>query len=92
MSEIPVRCFTCGKVTGNKWAPYLRGIQEQGATVDKVLDNLGLTRPCCRLILQTHVELCATLLQYQTWENTPVSIAHMAFGGDEYGDGSDDDN
>lgn len=25
---IPVRCFTCGKVTGNKWESYLTLLQE----------------------------------------------------------------
>jgi DNA-directed RNA polymerase subunit N (RpoN/RPB10) len=26
---IPVRCFTCGSVTGDKWIPYLTAVQEE---------------------------------------------------------------
>lgn len=25
---IPVRCFTCGKVVGDKWEPYLKLLQD----------------------------------------------------------------
>ena len=26
---IPVRCFTCGKIIGNKWKYYLRRLREE---------------------------------------------------------------
>ncbi len=26
---IPIRCFTCGKVIGNKWEPYLNLLQAE---------------------------------------------------------------
>lgn len=26
---IPIRCFTCGKVTGDKWCGYLRFVKEE---------------------------------------------------------------
>ncbi len=26
---VPVRCFTCGKVLGNKWEYYLRRLREE---------------------------------------------------------------
>ena len=26
---IPIRCFTCGKVIGNKWEPYLTLLQAE---------------------------------------------------------------
>jgi len=67
---IPVRCFTCGKVVGNKWEAYiglLQGDAEKeiaGVSEAKALDQLGLKRYCCRRMLLTHVDLIAKLLQY----------------------------
>lgn len=37
---IPVKCFTCGKVIGNKYQYYLKEVRkiknEKGASIDKV--------------------------------------------------------
>ena len=64
---IPVRCFTCGKVVGNKWQPYLELLQNNN-TECEALDQLGLTRYCCRRMLLTHVDLIEKLLQYNVYE------------------------
>jgi DNA-directed RNA polymerase I, II, and III subunit RPABC5 len=61
---IPVRCFTCGKVTGTKWIPYQK-LLEEGYTENDALDKLGLKRYCCRRILLTHVDLIDKMLQYE---------------------------
>lgn len=60
---IPVRCFTCGKVVGNKWDAYLALLQED-YTEGEALDSLGLRRYCCRRMLLTHVDLIEKLLHY----------------------------
>lgn len=60
---IPVRCFTCGKVTGNKWESY-QHLLKQGKTEKEALDMLGLTRYCCRRILLTHVDLIDQVMEY----------------------------
>lgn len=61
---ICVRCFTCGKIIGNKWEEYKR-LQEKGEeTNDVILTKLGLTRYCCRRMLLTHVEAIDDLLKY----------------------------
>lgn len=62
---IPVRCFTCNKVVGNKWESYLK-MQETCKDNDVILDKLGLTRYCCRRMLLTHVEVIDSLLNYTT--------------------------
>ncbi|KAJ2761312.1 DNA-directed RNA polymerases I, II, and III subunit RPABC5 [Coemansia sp. BCRC 34490] len=64
---IPVRCFTCGKVVGNKWERYLELI-EQEFTDGDALDELGLKRYCCRRMVLTHVDLIEKLLQYNPQE------------------------
>ncbi len=53
---IPVRCFTCGKVIGNKWQSYQDSLKN-GKKSNEILDELGLQRYCCRRMLLTHVEL-----------------------------------
>ena len=40
---VPVRCFTCGKVIGDKWEDFARRVKE-GEDAGKVLDDLGVTR------------------------------------------------
>lgn len=62
---IPVRCFTCGKVIGNKWTVYLEQLVKGEAEGD-VLDSLGVDRYCCRRVMLTHVDLIEKLLVYDT--------------------------
>ena len=44
---IPVRCFTCGKVVGAMWEDFKQRT-DNGEDPSKVMDDLGLTRMCCR--------------------------------------------
>ena len=62
---IPVRCFTCGKVIGNKWDKYLK-LLENDVVVSQALDMLGLKRYCCRRMLISHVDLIEMLLKYNS--------------------------
>ncbi|KAI3532772.1 RNA polymerase N/8 kDa subunit, partial [Colletotrichum filicis] len=60
---IPVRCFSCGKVTGDLWERYLKLIDD-GITDGDAMDQLGLKRYCCRRMVMTHVDLIEKLLKY----------------------------
>ncbi|EQD61918.1 RNA polymerase, N/8 Kd subunit [mine drainage metagenome] len=53
---VPVRCFTCGNVVGQYWDTY-RERTARGEKPRKVLDELGLTRYCCRRTMLSHVDL-----------------------------------
>lgn len=64
MSLIPIRCFTCNKIIGNKWIPYQK-LLEEGVEAGEAMTSLGLKRYCCRRILLTHVDICDKLLEYE---------------------------
>ncbi len=53
---IPVRCFTCGKVVGGLYETYIKRVQ-MGENPKDVLDDLGLTRYCCRRMIVAHADL-----------------------------------
>ncbi|RUS77158.1 hypothetical protein EGW08_015081 [Elysia chlorotica] len=66
---IPIRCFTCGKVIGNKWEAYIELLQVEYTEGD-ALDALGLKRYCCRRMLLAHVDLIEKLLNYAPLEKS----------------------
>lgn len=60
---IPVRCFTCNKVIGNKWESWCQYTKE-GLPVEEIFIKIGLRRYCCRRILLTHIEILDKMLLY----------------------------
>jgi DNA-directed RNA polymerase I, II, and III subunit RPABC5 len=52
---IPVRCFSCGKVVGDKWETYLTYLQDDMSEGD-ALDKLELKRYCCRRMIVSTTE------------------------------------
>jgi DNA-directed RNA polymerase subunit N len=67
---IPVRCFSCGKVIGDKWEDFNRRI-EIGETPSEVLDDLGLNRYCCRRMLLSHIEILDDVLKFHEDREVP---------------------
>lgn len=65
---IPVRCFTCGKVVGNKWETYLDLLLQEHLSESAALERLGLQRYCCRRMVLTHVDLIVKLLNYNKYD------------------------
>jgi len=63
---IPVRCFTCGALIGDKWTKFAERVAK-GEDPAKVLDDLGVKRYCCRRMLLSHVDLIDTVLKYEVY-------------------------
>jgi len=60
---IPVRCFSCGFLVGDKWEDFAKRVKE-GEAAGKVLDDLGVKRYCCRRMLLSHVEIIDEILKF----------------------------
>jgi len=60
---IPVRCFSCGFLVGDKWEDFARRVKE-GEDAGRVLDDLGVKRYCCRRMLLSHVEIIDEILRF----------------------------
>ncbi len=61
---IPVRCFTCGSIIGDKYEKFLRMVEE-GMDPKDALDKLGVKRYCCRRMLLSHVDIIDDILMYR---------------------------
>jgi len=53
---VPIRCFTCGALLGDKYEEFVERVRG-GEDPGKVLDSLGIKRYCCRRMLLSHVDL-----------------------------------
>jgi len=60
---IPVRCFTCGAPIGDKWEEFYKRVKN-GEDPEKVLNELGVKRYCCRRMLISHINLIEEVLHY----------------------------
>jgi DNA-directed RNA polymerase I, II, and III subunit RPABC5 len=84
---IPVRCFTCGNVVGDKYSTYLTltDTQTDSKTYSEAeaLDALGMTRYCCRRMFLTHVDFSDQLLKFNPADNAiqPEEILLAAAAG-----------
>lgn len=69
---IPVRCFSCGKVIGSdykKFSERVKKIRNEGREpkpeeIQKILDDLHLTRYCCRRMIISHIDLIDEIIPF----------------------------
>ncbi len=60
---LPVRCFTCNKVLANKGQTFEK-MKKVETPMEEIWQALGLTRPCCRMIMISHVDLTDKMMEY----------------------------
>jgi len=65
---VPVRCFTCGNLIGDKWEEFAERVKN-GEKPGKVLDDLAVTRYCCRRMILSNVEIIDEVLKYHHKES-----------------------
>ena len=53
---IPIRCISCGKPVSAYFEEYQSRL-EDGEDSKEILDDMGITRYCCRRMLISHVDL-----------------------------------
>ena len=63
---IPVRCWSCGKPVAHLWEEFKERL-EAGEDRKKVLDDLQLTRYCCRTMFLGHVDLIDIASQFKKY-------------------------
>jgi DNA-directed RNA polymerase I, II, and III subunit RPABC5 len=52
----PIRCYTCGKILGNKWITIDKMLNEK-KTYPEIYEYLNITRYCCKRIVMTSVDI-----------------------------------
>jgi len=60
---VPVRCYTCGKPVGAYWEEFKKRV-DGGEDAKKVLDEMGMTRYCCRRMFISHSELIDKIMKF----------------------------
>lgn len=60
-----VRCFTCGKLLGDKYDKFEQRVK-QGENTKRVLDELGIKRYCCRSTMLTSIDLMDEISKFKS--------------------------
>ena len=53
---LPVRCFTCGKVLGNKEEIFIEMIKNK-IDIKEIFVKLNIVRYCCKRMINTNINL-----------------------------------
>lgn len=60
---IPIRCWSCGKPIADKYEQFVAQT-EQGKPTAQSLDELGLSRYCCRRMFLSQADLMKEIKPY----------------------------
>ncbi|KXA91901.1 DNA-directed RNA polymerase subunit N [candidate division MSBL1 archaeon SCGC-AAA259E19] len=60
----PVRCFSCGKPLADKYEEFEKRVSE-GEDPEEVLDDMGITRYCCRRMIYTSIDVTEEMMKFK---------------------------
>ena len=60
---IPVRCFSCGGVIGDKYEEFKARIEKK-ENPKVVLDSLGIKRYCCRRMILSQIDFVDEVIRF----------------------------
>ncbi len=63
---IPIRCFSCGKPIAHLWEKYKERL-EKGELAEKVLNELGLKRYCCKSMFLGQVDAIEEISKFKKY-------------------------
>ena len=63
---IPIRCFSCGNVIADKWERFVQMTSVEQESNESALDELKVTRYCCRRMFISHVQLIDEVAPFST--------------------------
>lgn len=66
----PIRCFTCGKVLGNKWE-IIEKLKSDGMKMSDIYEKLNISRYCCKKMVMTSYSN-DNIIDYKTHENITI--------------------
>ncbi len=61
---IPIRCFSCGAPVSAFYEEYKKRVQK-GESAKKIMDELKISRYCCRRMLLSHVDVIDEVAPYR---------------------------
>lgn len=59
----PIRCFSCGKLLADKYEEFDERVKK-GEEPKRVLDDIGITRYCCRAAMLTSVDMMDEIAKF----------------------------
>lgn len=65
--EFPIRCFSCGSLIAHKYEKYLE-LVESGKSKKEALDELLVSKYCCRRMFISHVNIMDDIIKYERKE------------------------
>ncbi len=62
---VPIRCFSCGKPLASEYEEFKKRV-DKGEKPDKVMDELGIKRYCCRRMVFSQADLIDDIAKYES--------------------------
>ena len=74
---VHMRCIGCGKVLASKWDKYQKLLSD-GVSPEKAMTEVGLTRYCCKIWMQSPFKIPHRATQEEAVEIKPTETLTMA--------------